>query len=227
MFSCFGIAPSQQPGILCRGLGRILFSSLRFLFNYRHYTFPEDNCQAEKNECLPFAANRGKMEEKKEEKPMLGTIYPSPLGPILLAAGEEGLTGLWFLGQKHFPRELSWEEGRSPGLTQGIGWLEDYFSGEIPQTLPPLAPAGTAFQKRVWQKLLEIPYGQVVTYGALASQLGVKSAQAVGGAVGRNPISLMIPCHRVVGADGTLTGYAGGLSRKQWLLDWERAHCSR
>lgn len=158
---------------------------------------------------------------------MLGTIYPSPLGPILLAAGEEGLEGLWFLGQKHFPRELSWEEGESPVLAQGTGWLDAYFSGEIPETLPPLAPAGTAFQRRVWQKLSEIPYGQVVTYGTLAKQLGVKSAQAVGGAVGRNPISLMLPCHRVVGADGTLTGYAGGLHRKQWLLDWEQANCSR
>lgn len=158
---------------------------------------------------------------------MLGTVYPSPLGPILLAAGEEGLVGLWFLGQKHFPRQFSWEEGESPILTQGIGWLDAYFFGEIPKTLPPLAPAGTAFQRRVWEKLSEIPYGQVVTYGALARFLGVNSAQAVGGAVGRNPVSLMIPCHRVVGADGALTGYAGGLSRKRWLLDWEQAHCSR
>ena len=100
-------------------------------------------------------------------------------------------------------------------------WLSLYFEGKIPDFLPPLNPKGTEFQKQVWEALLQIPYGETNTYGALAKKLGCKSAQAVGGAVGRNPISVLIPCHRVVGAGGKLTGYAGGVEKKEFLLQLE------
>ena len=155
---------------------------------------------------------------------LIGRTYQSPLGEILLLADESGISGLWFRDQKHFPMELSYREGTCPYLDQGKAWLEGYFAGEIPGNFPPLAPSGTAFQRRVWAALLEIPYGTTVTYGTLAKKLGIRSSQAVGGAVGRNPISLMIPCHRVVGAGGQLTGYAGGLHRKEWLLTLEGVH---
>ena len=149
--------------------------------------------------------------------------YASPLGEITLAATEEGLTGLWFAGQKQFPAQPRQEmTGTVPALDSAVRWLNIYFSGGTPDFTPPLACPGTAFQSAVWKLLLEIPYGETVTYGALAARMGKKmSAQAVGGAVGRNPISLIIPCHRVVGANGSLTGYAGGLDKKEWLLTWE------
>jgi methylated-DNA-[protein]-cysteine S-methyltransferase len=119
--------------------------------------------------------------------------------------------------------------GNDPVLEAARTWLENYFAGERPEPQQlPLNPKGTEFQKRVWRLLLEIPYGQVTTYGALAAKLaqergGKMSAQAIGGAVGRNPISIIIPCHRVIGANGRLTGYAGGLWRKQALLRLEGA----
>ncbi len=153
---------------------------------------------------------------------MLTQFYASPLGEILLGAGEDGLVGLWFAGQSHFPALSHAVPGDSPALNAAKNWLDQYFSGEIPAFLPPISLKGTDFQLRVWKALLNIPYGQVVTYGELAKKLGVLSAQAVGGAVGRNPISLILPCHRVVGSKGQLTGYAGGLDRKKWLLDRER-----
>lgn len=152
---------------------------------------------------------------------MIYESYDSPLGQILLAAEGETLTGLWFSGQKYFPQNVEISTEKRDVLRRSKAWLDRYFAGEDPGPTPPLAIAGTAFQRRVWEKLLEIPYGQTVTYGTLAKQLGIQSAQAVGGAVGRNPISLMIPCHRVVGARDRLTGYAGGLWRKAWLLTWE------
>ena len=169
------------------------------------------------------------------EETVKRTVYvhrcTSSLGDILLASDGEALTGLWFAGQKHFPAELLEHAcmQRMPVFAQAEKWLKAYFAGEQPAQLPPLAPQGTAFQREVWQILLEIPYGQTVTYGEIARRLAKKrgiaamSAQAVGGAVGHNPISLMIPCHRVLGAGGSLTGYAGGIERKKALLALETA----
>ena len=157
--------------------------------------------------------------------------YNSPLGKILLAADQAGMTGLWFVGQKHFARALDQNAVRqkSPILDQARLWLDLYFSGRIPDFLPPLHPTGTTFQLEVWSILQTIPYGQTVTYGKIAAILAARlgrpqSAQAVGTAVGRNPLSLLIPCHRVVGANGNLTGYAGGLERKQALLSLEQGY---
>ncbi len=151
-------------------------------------------------------------------------ICPSPLGEILLAADDIGLTGLWFSGQRHFARGLGEHtEAANPALEAALRWLEVYFSGRVPDFTPPLHLTGTAFQLEVWGLLREIPYGKTVTYGELAGRLAKQpmSAQAVGGAVGRNPVSLIVPCHRVVGAGGSLTGYAGGVERKKWLLGLE------
>ena len=153
------------------------------------------------------------------------THYASPLGPILLAADETGLTGLWFEGQKYFPSFLGvdYQEKETPILTETVRWLDVYFSGKDPGFLPPLHPQGSPFRQTVWDILLTIPRGQTMTYGEIARRLGVHSAQAVGGAVGHNPISILIPCHRVVGSDGSLTGYAGGFDRKTRLLQLEGA----
>lgn len=153
------------------------------------------------------------------------THYASPLGPILLAADETGLTGLWFEGQKYFPSFLGvdYQEKETPVLTETARWLDVYFSRKDPGFLPPLHPQGSPFRQTVWDILLTIPRGQTMTYGEIARRLGVCCAQAVGGAVGHNPISILIPCHRVVGSDGSLTGYAGGLDRKTRLLQLEGA----
>ena len=162
---------------------------------------------------------------------MMYTIhYDSPLGGILLAADEQGLTGLWFDGQKYFARTLSADhrEQETPVLACAKRWLDLYFSGQEPDFSPPLHPIGSPFQNEVWELLLQIPYGQTTTYGALAKQLAAKrglsrmSAQAVGGAVGHNEISIIIPCHRVVGTNGSLTGYAGGIDKKVKLLMLEK-----
>ena len=151
------------------------------------------------------------------------TRYESPLGSILLAADQTGLTGLWFGGQKYFPSfsDGDFFENETPVLTEAKHWLSLYFSGKEPDFLPPLHPQGSSFRQAVWNVLLTIPRGQTMTYGEIARRLNVRSAQAVGGAVGHNPISILIPCHRVVGSDGSLTGYAGGLARKEWLLHLE------
>lgn len=153
------------------------------------------------------------------------THYASPLGPILLAADETGLTGLWFEAQKYFPSfsGVEYQEKETPVLTETVRWLDVYFSGKDPGFLPPLHPQGSPFRQTVWNILLTIPRGQTMTYGEIARRLGVRSAQAVGGAVGHNPISILIPCHRVVGSDGSLTGYAGGVERKARLLQLEGA----
>ena len=161
--------------------------------------------------------------------------YDSPLGGILLAADEIGLTGLWFDGQKHFARGLSNERiaQETPILAEAKRWLDIYFTGKAPDFTPPLHPTGSEFRKAVWEILLQIPYGQTTTYGEIARQLAEKqglarmSAQAVGGAVGHNEISIIIPCHRVVGTNGSLTGYAGGIHKKEQLLELERADMSR
>lgn len=152
--------------------------------------------------------------------------YVSPLGEITLASDGEALVGLWFAGQKHFGAGLSGQTAKKPlpVFDQADRWLDRYFSGKKPDCPPPLRPRGTAFQQSVWRRLLDIPYGHTVTYGEIAASLSLPSgaARAVGGAVGRNPISLIIPCHRVVGAHGSLTGYAGGIERKKRLLELER-----
>lgn len=153
-------------------------------------------------------------------------LIPSPLGNILLSADEIGLTGLWFEGEKYYADALPREhiERETPILTDTKRWLDVYFTGREPDFTPPLHPAGSPFRQAVWQLLLEIPYGQTTTYGALAKRLGGvhMSAQAVGGAVGHNPIRIIVPCHRVTGANGSLTGYAGGLDRKIRLLEIEQ-----
>lgn len=151
--------------------------------------------------------------------------YRSPLGMLTLAAEGGALTALVIEGQKHAAQHLHGEghERETPPLRAARRWLDAYFAGEEPETAAlPLSPRGTAFQRSVWQALQEIPYGRTESYGHLAARLGT-SARAVGSAVGRNPISLMIPCHRVVGADGSLTGYAGGLENKKRLLALEAA----
>lgn len=150
--------------------------------------------------------------------------YSSPLGEILLAANDNGLTGLWFYGAKYFAAELEDErtEKLTPVLRQTLRWLDIYFSGSEPDFMPPLELHGSDFRRRVWAELAKIPYGETVTYGEIAKKLGVKSAQAVGGAVGHNPVSIIVPCHRVLGADGSLTGYAGGTDKKARLLELER-----
>lgn len=150
----------------------------------------------------------------------------TPLGPLTAARSAAGLSGLWFDGQKHHPGPLAVPEddGSDPVLSATAAALAAYFSGKS-YDLPPLDPAGTAFQREVWQALLAIAPGQPATYGALAGRLGrASAARALGAAVGRNPISVLVPCHRVVGADGSLTGYAGGLDRKRALLTLENVH---
>lgn len=156
--------------------------------------------------------------------------YDSPLGRILLAGDEQGLSGLWFEGAKYFAAGLAPEpqEGELPVFDRAKAWLDLYFGGADPDFLPPLHVIGTPFQSAVWELLLKIPYGETTTYGELAKAVAARmglarmSAQAVGGAVGRNPVSLMIPCHRVLGANGSLTGYAGGVEKKRRLLDLEK-----
>ncbi len=158
--------------------------------------------------------------------------YRSPLGGLTMASDGEALIGLWFDGQKVFPsardRELRVEKPL-PVFDLADRWLDVYFSGRAPDFTPPLSPAATPFRKTVWELLLTVPYGRTTTYGAIAARIAKRyglarmSAQAVGGAVGRNPISLIIPCHRVIGADGSLTGYAAGVGLKAKLLALERA----
>lgn len=160
--------------------------------------------------------------------------YESPLGGILLAADEIGLTGLWFDGQKYFGHNLPTEriEQNTPVLAEAMRWLDVYFTGKEPDFLPKLHPIGSAFRQSVWEILRQIPYGQTTTYGEIARRLAERqglaqmSAQAVGGAVGHNEISIMIPCHRVVGTNGSLTGFAGGIDRKIKLLNLEGADMS-
>ncbi|MBQ6317421.1 MAG: methylated-DNA--[Oscillospiraceae bacterium] len=149
--------------------------------------------------------------------------YSSPLGMLTVAAENGALTALVIEGQKYAERHLAGEgrECETPVLCRARCWLDDYFAGKKPDASAlPLSPGGTAFQQAVWQELRKIPYGETESYGAVAARLG-SSARAVGSAVGRNPISLIIPCHRVLAADGGLTGYAGGLENKKKLLRLE------
>ena len=161
---------------------------------------------------------------------MYRTTLPSPVGLLTLASDGQALTGLWLEEQKYFGAGLEPEAVDRPELEvfrRTEAWLHAYFAKEVLPPLPPLAPRGSSFRQAVWKLLLEIPYGKTVTYGALAQALrdqGISAAaQAVGGAVGHNPISILIPCHRVVGTDGSLTGYAGGVEKKRALLELEGA----
>ena len=161
----------------------------------------------------------------------------SPIGKITMASDGESLTGLWLEGQKYFGRTAGNELCRRddlPVFAAAKSWLERYFSGRQPTISElPLAPFGSEFQKGVWALLCQIPYGEVTTYGAIGKQIAKRdclpamSARAVGQAVAHNPISIIIPCHRVVGADGRLTGYAGGVDRKRWLLELEGVDMAR
>ncbi len=156
--------------------------------------------------------------------------YESPLGEIVMAANEEGLVGLWFDGQKYLGGRIGerkeWREDLEI-FEETRSWLDAYFRGEVPDFTPRIVMRGSEFRKAVWKVLLEIPYGHTMTYGEIgrriASERGLQSmsAQAIGGAVGHNPISIIVPCHRVIGADGALTGYAGGIERKKGLLRME------
>lgn len=157
--------------------------------------------------------------------------YKSPLGAITLASDGENLTGLWFAGQKYYGAGLEPDARRCevPVFIQTRRWLDLYFQGLEPDFTPALKPLGTDFRLLVWDILREIPRGSVLSYGAVAAlcaqRMGIRSmsAQAVGGAVGHNPISIIIPCHRVTGSDGSLTGYAGGTEKKLRLLELEKA----
>lgn len=157
------------------------------------------------------------------------TTLPSPLGPLHLASDGHSLTGLWIEGQKYFAATLEGEPRLTqpdvPVFRQTEAWLAAYFAKEALPAPPSLAPKGSPFRQAVWKLLLEIPCGQTTTYGALAQRLRAQglsaAAQAVGGAVGHNPISILIPCHRVLGWDGGLTGYAGGVENKRFLLELE------
>lgn len=163
---------------------------------------------------------------------MIYTTYlHSPLGKILLAGEGDCLLGLWLEGQKYCGGKYqSMEQGDQPVFIETARWLKRYFAGCRPEPRElRLKPAGTEFQRLIWGLLLEVPYGRTTTYGALAKEAACRlgrasmSAQAVGSAVGHNPISIIIPCHRVLGTDGALTGYAGGIEKKQWLLTHEAA----
>lgn len=177
--------------------------------------------------------------------------YSSPIGDITLASDGKALIGLWFSDQKYFGSTLSKDyiditskickNDFSKTLNnldfsifeQTCQWLDIYFSGQMPHFIPELSMRTTKFRKEVWEIMLAIPFGQTMTYGEIADQIAVKrgtasmSAQAVGGAVAHNSISLIIPCHRVIGASGSLTGYAGGIDRKAWLLALENSYVQR
>lgn len=153
------------------------------------------------------------------------TDYESPLGKLLIASDGEAVCGLWFYGQKFFKSTVSdsVENNDLEVFSKAVKWLDKYFDGKNPEIDFKLKPEGTEFRLKVWKILCEIPYGETLTYGEIASKISsVMSAQAVGGAVGHNPISILIPCHRVLGANFKLTGYAGGIDRKMKLLDLEK-----
>lgn len=154
------------------------------------------------------------------------TRFHSPLGVIVLTSDGTSLTGLYFEGQKHFPAQAgTWiEDGSLPLFAEAQAQVLAYFAGARRAFDLPLAPAGTDFQRAVWRQLEAIPYGATCPYGELARRLGrPRAARAVGAAVGRNPISIVVPCHRALGKDGSLTGFAGGLDRKRALLEREGA----
>ena len=151
------------------------------------------------------------------------TDYSSPIGEMLIASDGEAICGVWFYGQKHFPSLEGFTQNDELAIFSDVKkWFDDYFDGLNPQINFKLKPNGTEFRLKVWKILSEIPYGETLTYGEIAQKISpIMSAQAVGGAVGHNPISVLIPCHRVLGTDGKLTGYAGGIDKKIELLKIE------
>ena len=173
----------------------------------------------------------------KEQSERMNYIhrYDSPMGGVTFASDGERLTGLWLDGQKYFADTLKGEatDQMLPVFEETIRWLDIYFSGNEPDFTPPLSMKGSPFRQEVWGILLTIPYGQTMTYGEIAKIMAERrglermSAQAVGGAVGHNPISIIVPCHRVVGTNGSLTGYAGGVDKKVKLLALEKADMTK
>lgn len=162
----------------------------------------------------------------KFDASIVSTRYSSPMGEMIVAATAHGLAGVWFEGQRHMPDSSGWpRQPDHPVLQQATLQLDEYFAGKRTDfDLPLDLKGGTEFQRSVWQALLAIPRGGTTSYGHLSATIGKPAAvRAVGAAVGRNPVSIVVPCHRVVGADGSLTGYAGGLERKSALLKIERA----
>ena len=163
---------------------------------------------------------------------MYAAEYLSPLGRVTLASDGISIIGLWFVGQRYdgSNRLTADARERPEAITKAIRWLDEYFSGSVPAYMPPLNPAGTPFQRMVWDVLRTIPYGGTASYLQIAKAVAGKyhltnvSARSVGGAVGRNPVSILIPCHRVIASNGALTGYAGGLHRKRWLLQLEQGN---
>lgn len=155
-------------------------------------------------------------------------LYASPLGKIIVASDGCALTGLWFEGQKYFPENMAYHPEKLAVFDETKLWLDLYFSAQVPGFTPECRLSGSEFSMAVWKILAEIPYGAVMTYGGIAREVARRlgrekmSAQAVGNAVARNPVSLVVPCHRVLGADGGLVGYAGGVDKKRWLLAMER-----
>lgn len=161
-------------------------------------------------------------------------LMDSPVGEIAFASDGEALVGLWLEGQQYFAATLGEGERRAdlPVFAQARAWLARYFEGRDPGALPPVRPRGTAFRQAVWRELAAIPYGRLTTYGEIARRIEAEtgrraSARAIGGAVGHNPISIILPCHRVIGSDGSLTGYAGGVDKKIALLELEGVDVSR
>lgn len=154
--------------------------------------------------------------------------YASPHGTMLLTATPKGLAGVYFRGQKHFPQQRDWRrDARHPVLKRAKRELAQYFAGKRRRFSVALDPQGTAFQRSVWKQIARVSFGRTLTYGELARRAGRPgSARAAGAATGRNPIGIIVPCHRILGADGSLTGYAGGLSRKRALLDLEKHNLS-
>lgn len=154
------------------------------------------------------------------------TRYISPIGEMIIVSDGEAVNGVWFIDQKHFKSSIHGEliENDDLAIFKTIkGWFDDYFNGLNPEINFKLKPEGSDFRLKVWMMLREIPYGSSLTYGEIASKISTSmSAQAVGGAVGHNPIAIIIPCHRVLGANGRLTGYAAGLDRKVFLLELEK-----
>lgn len=155
--------------------------------------------------------------------------YSSPVGPMVIASEANALSGLWFTGQKYYPADVTNNEvlHENNVILEVKRWLDIYFAGEEPDFMPPVLLRGSDFQMDVWNLLRQIPFGVTVTYGELAQRIARQralkrmSAQAVGGAVGHNPIGIIVPCHRVVGTNGSLTGYAGGIDKKRFLLENE------
>lgn len=185
-----------------------------------------------------MAELRNVKRDAQEEMPgslgMYRDSYDSPVGKITIISDGAAIKGLWIEGQQHID-EFSHRVVEKKELSvfrQTREWLDVYFAGKCPGVLPPVAPEGSAFRRKVWEILLEIPYGKVRTYGDIAAQIAKEtgmnrmSAQAVGGAVGHNPISILIPCHRVVGKNGNLVGYDGGLDKKAFLLALENNRCT-